>query len=73
MPGPWIERQTIAFEETEEWYESNLSQNTEYEVQVSFDEDFSRVGRGSFRTARTDNDVSSVSYTHLTLPTIYSV
>ena len=63
MPGPWIERETIAFKETEEWYESNLSQNTEYEVQVSFDEDFSRFGRGSFRTARTDNDVTLRSVT----------
>ena len=63
MPGPWIERRGQAFEQTTEWYESNLVQNTEYEIELSLNEDYSSAETGSFRTVRTDNDVTLRSVT----------
>ena len=65
MPGPWIERRGQAFEQTTEWYESNLVQNTEYEIELSLNEDYSSAETGSFRTVRTDYDVTLRSVTIL--------
>ena len=64
MPGPWSEtRQGVAFEQTTEWYESDLEENTEYEVDVAFNEDFSDAVRHTFRTQRTDRNVALRSVT----------
>ena len=64
MPGPWSDtRQGAAFEQTTEWYESDLEENTEYEVEVAFNEDFSDAVRHTFRTQRTDRSVELRSVT----------
>ena len=64
MPGPWSDtRQGVAFEQTTEWYESDLEENTAYEVDVAFNEDFSDAVRHTFRTQRTDRSVELRSVT----------
>ena len=46
MPGPWSDtRQGVAFEQTTEWYESDLEDDTAYEVEVALAEDFSDAVR----------------------------
>ena len=64
MPGPWSDvRRGVAFDVTTEWYESDLEENTEYEVEVAREPDFSDAAMHRFRTQRTDRSVELRSVT----------